>query len=115
MCDHCAKSFGQALDLREHIQMIHKGQPLNLKCKHCDKTFHSRKARLRHVNLDHFPDRCVDSSVIIDHFVPCCLKPVFSGTSVTFARNRVQLQQTSRITWRLTELLSLNAQNAGRG
>jgi len=57
MCDHCAKSFGQALDLREHIQMIHKGQPLNLKCKHCDKTFHSRKARLRHVNLDHFPDR----------------------------------------------------------
>ena len=60
MCDHCAKSFGQALDLREHIQMIHKGQPLNLKCKHCDKTFHSRKARLRHVNLDHFPDRYVD-------------------------------------------------------
>ena len=57
MCDHCAKSFGQALDLREHIQMIHKGQPLNLKCQHCDKTFHSRKARLRHVNLDHFPDR----------------------------------------------------------
>ena len=57
MCDHCGKTLSQEWALREHVQMIHKRQPLNIKCKHCDQVFHCRKARLRHTNLVHFPDR----------------------------------------------------------
>ena len=63
MCDHCGKSLSQEWALREHVQMIHKKQPLNIKCKHCEQVFHCRKARLRHTNLVHFPDKYV----IIDH------------------------------------------------
>ena len=57
MCDHCGKTLSQEWALREHVQMIHKKQPLNIKCKHCDQVFHCRKARLRHTNLIHFPDK----------------------------------------------------------
>ena len=61
MCYECGKVFSQDHTLQDHIQMIHKGQPLNIKCDHCDMVFHRREARLRHTNLIHFPDKYVNS------------------------------------------------------
>ena len=64
MCYECGKVFSQDHTLQDHIQMIHKGQPLNIKCDHCDMVFHRREARLRHTNLIHFPDKYVNSLIL---------------------------------------------------
>ena len=50
-CKNCDKSFGHALSLKKHIEMIHEA--IKYECDCCDKSFSTLQSMKKHIHTVH--------------------------------------------------------------
>ena len=52
-CDQCGKNYTTTARLTAHIAKVHKKEPIEIKCKYCDKVFYNHNSRARHQIVVH--------------------------------------------------------------